>query len=706
LSILPAGSDDAIVCAKGQATQPLSRFAAECLARCDTFRTLTEHSMVIARELRLGVAEQTDIHRALQAAAETGLLMPLTAITGWSDSSWLDSGRLDSGRLDSGRLDVGRLDVGRQDITQQGATQQGATRQGATRQGATQQGATRQGAPRQSDGSADTVEAVVMVSANRVDSARRALQGFMDNARRHGRQPEWLLYDDSADPAVGMAYQDMLADLGSKVGTPIGYAGQQRKRAYADALIAMGLPADTVDFCFFGQPGLGTRYGCNRNAMLLDTAGRLVLSLDDDVICELGSLGGDPSCFAGEPNGISGGPGGVSCGPDGNPGEPGGHPGKAGGVSRVPGGILGHMDLVRTASGDHTEFHYFGSVAQARAAVHHHDWDYLALHERFLTRSAVECLASGGSVTAAQLDDAGDRLVRLLAMGMTRVAVTQMGIAGDSGMGSTFYYLLAQGASRERLLVDEATYQACLHSRALVRRAAGPILCDNPAFMNYAAGFDCRQLLPPYMPMLRNSDGLFGTMLPLLQPDLLFALLPWTVGHEPPEPRQSDVAARLRNATGLSTSDYIALLCRTWPSAWLAGLSVDERFRSLGRYLMELGSLPHGELSDQLVSIHAREKARLLAFLDQLLLDAGGKPDFWARDVQSTIDAIHDSLPRADSALPADMSGTDSAARLAAFSDYIRRYGALLAVWPDMIAAAHTLRERGVRLAVTTDRPS
>jgi hypothetical protein len=169
-----------------------------------------------------------------------------------------------------------------------------------------------------------------------------------------------------------------------------------------------------------------------------------------------------------------------------------------------------------------------------------------------------------------------------------------------------------------------AGLRSYMTSRAVVRRFPSVTLNDNPAFMTYAVGFDCRELLPPLVPMLRNSDALFGSMLSLLQPDGLFGLLPWTIGHEPPEARFSDEASRLRHVTGIGAADYLAMLCRIWPATIAAGLPVEARFRSLGRHLVDVGKLPTGELEELLGSLYARDMARLLGMLEGLLEEFGG----------------------------------------------------------------------------------
>jgi hypothetical protein len=593
LTIVPAGTDEAVIKATGQPPVLVSRFAAECLVRCDSFRTLADHAGCIASELRLGPAERGEMYRELGRLAEAGLLTPLEA---WAP------------------------------------------------------------APAEQPQEASVVDSLVLVSANRAASSGLCLESFIGNARSFGRNPEWVLYDDSIDPAVRKGYRQMLAQVGSKAGNSILYAGLEEKQAFADALAAEGLDREVVDFCLFGVAVQGNHYGANRNAMFLDMNGRVMVSQDDDTFCETGLLPDD-------------------CGPATDP------------------------ERACLATGDASVFSYFGTVGEARTAPERMELDYLGLHEKVLGQNARQLLACPGSGVEAAATEAADRLVRSVLSGKGRIMATQMGIAGDSGMGSTFYYLQAKGASRENLLADEDLFRSYMTSRAVVRRVPSVTLNDNPAFMTYAVGFDCRELLPPFVPMLRNSDALFGSMLSLLQPDGLFGLLPWTIGHEPPEARFSDEASRLRNVTGIGAADYLAMLCRIWPAAIAAGLPVEARFRSLGRHLVDVGKLPTGELEELLGSLYVRDKARLLGMLEGLLEEFGGQPEFWAVEVRAAVKAIAEALPRRESVMPGDLGGSDCEARLGVFSTLVRRYGELLLAWPDIISATTSLRSREIRIA-------
>ncbi|MDP3177406.1 MAG: hypothetical protein Q8M76_05840, partial [Spirochaetaceae bacterium] len=223
-------------------------------------------------------------------------------------------------------------------------------------------------------------------------------------------------------------------------------------------------------------------------------------------------------------------------------------------------------------------------------------------------------------------------------------------------------------------------------------------LDDSPSFMTYAVGFDCRALLPPFLPNLRNSDGLFARLVPLVRPDAVFGLLPRTVGHLPPEPRRSDRVMRQNVAAGLGCADLIAHLGRSFPADCLARDAAADRLGALGDFYAGLGRMPAPELEELILGIYRREKAKLL----RTLVESEGRADEesaeFKAEIEAAIEALRPALTASRPGIPSDLRGNDQDYRLAAFADILRRYGGLLRAWPDIVACALDLRDEGIRL--------
>ncbi|MFH2115597.1 MAG: hypothetical protein ABIJ86_13955 [Spirochaetota bacterium] len=281
--LIPFGYESVLAYSRGSSPQLLARHSAELLARCRDFSPLAEHAASIGDELGLGAAQQQDILGELQACANQGLLCSRSDISG----SW-----------PKGEVGVVR------------------------------------------------VENVGVVTGDRPDYARRALDSLTHNMKAYGRTAELALYDNTSDEPTRAGYRRHLDEL-KRDGLAIRYAGMNEKHAYAQALAGTGLPAVVMEFCLLGQPGCGITYGANHNACHLDTIGTVGLELDDDTICRTGSM---------------------------------------------PGIQVG----LELCARDPTEFWYYPDPDTACAALEVEERDFLSIHEELLGRPLRECRGTIG----------------------------------------------------------------------------------------------------------------------------------------------------------------------------------------------------------------------------------------------------------------------------------------------------------------------
>jgi hypothetical protein len=113
----------------------------------------------------------------------------------------------------------------------------------------------------------------------------RAVTSYVRNFRKFERKLACLVCDDSSERA-GQLTAKACEQLSRTLQFPIIFAGPNSKRALTKRFLIGGeLPRDVVEFALFGGGYRGPRYGSNRNAVLLYTAGELVLSVDDDTEC-------------------------------------------------------------------------------------------------------------------------------------------------------------------------------------------------------------------------------------------------------------------------------------------------------------------------------------------------------------------------------------------------------------------------------------
>jgi hypothetical protein len=116
------------------------------------------------------------------------------------------------------------------------------------------------------------------------------------------------------------------------------------------------------------------------------------------------------------------------------------------------------------------------------------------------------------------------------------VLVTMLGAEGDAGMGSSLHLLTLDGDSRARLLASEAAYRHAVARRRVLRGVTRPTVGDGGFCMAMHLGLDGRGLLPPFLPVQRNQDGVFAALVRCCLGGGLFGYLPRAVVHRPPAP--------------------------------------------------------------------------------------------------------------------------------------------------------------------------
>ena len=468
------------------------------------------------------------------------------------------------------------------------------------------------------------------MTRDRVRSAVGCLESYLENCRRHGRTPEFVVADDSSGAEAQNLTRVALQRVENPGGAHIRYAGGPERRRFAEALACeSSVPLEIIGFALFGDDRCALSTGANRNSLLLDTVDTLALSVDDDTLCR------------------------VAVVPD------------------------AEATVAFFSGYDPTEFWFFDDRASAIESIPFADVDVLGCHEQLL-----------GNAVA----DDGDPAAR------SRVAITLQGLVGDSGMASPRYYLGLAGASRDRLVASPGAYRSALRSREILRAVRRPTISSGPFFMSGFFGFDNRLLLPPFFPVQRNSDGIFGLVLRTCLKDGHVAFLPSALLHAPPTERTLEPDEIWRDAGSVRMADVVIACLLAHDTGGAPG-TYATRFVQLGAHLRSLGSL---KLVDFEAHVRSLQQYRTVAFITALqsaLQSHAALPDFWAEDVTRMIEVMSKATNAEDYVVPRDLRhGRDieDARRLS--QELVARFGELLEAWPTIVSAARRLRANGCRL--------
>ncbi len=509
--------------------------------------------------------------------------------------------------------------------------------------------------PERPAGTDEKIATVGIVTRNRRDSLKRCLSSFISNSRNSGRANDFAVLDDSESPEARNKTREMLRTLSHESGVSISYAGLEEKRRFAEALItSTELPPEVVEFALFDPEQCGCSIGANRNALLLHTVGDLFFSADDDTVCRITA-----------------------------------HPETG-------------DELALGSADEFLDYRFHPDHDSALGSVTFAEQDVLTVHEQLLGKEVKECVTSSGGVSRLNIDHPGSQFVQGMQSDGGRVMVTLTGLLGDAGISSPVPYLMLRPELRARVVQSESVYRSACVSREITRLVNCPVITDKLwGFQTTTIGFDNRVLLPPFLPVQRGQDGLFGITLRECFRNGYVGHLPWAVLHAPLETRVFSPENLKSHATTLPTIGIFMACITAGLSSLPKRAGAAERMRALGKYLMQMGDLPLPEF-EEVVRINVWQlQGALASVIESQLRYYGETPDFWADDVRNYLDDLREALVREDYIVPHDLLEGRSPGEARQLSQrLVLKFGQLLYWWPEIVEATRALRVKGERLAV------
>ncbi|HEC07071.1 MAG TPA: hypothetical protein ENJ12_09475 [Thiolapillus brandeum] len=236
----------------------------------------------------------------------------------------------------------------------------------------------------------------------------------------------------------------------------------------------------------------------------------------------------------------------------------------------------------------------------------------------------------------------------------SKILLTACGYAGDPGTASNIWIYQLPAQYRGKLFSSEQDYRRHIRSRNTWMGSFGPAFRNQFSLMSPLTGIDCARLTPPFFPLLRNEDLLFGVLLHHLHPDALFLDNPWAVPHLPAEHRQweQDLSLKPQNYGLLDFSaDALVLDTPTLPAG-----SASDRLRGCAGFFSGLSRLDDRALEEKIAEQTLGLRTTQISRLAKVLDESHEAPGFWQQDLQRIIEAGEQSLaaplPRGFQAVP------------------------------------------------------
>jgi hypothetical protein len=311
--------------------------------------------------------------------------------------------------------------------------------------------------------SVDDKPVVVIITCDRPDALQRLLQSLLANSDQERMQSCYVI-DDSRDAENRTRNRNIAREFTSKLSVGVRYLGEDEASGIMAALIER-LPHHEKMIRFLIDRQRWASFwtaGIARNISQLVSVGCPVIILDDDVLFEVF----DP--------------------PFTDPGV--------------------------EFSTREREIQLFRDRKEWQGMQATRNPDLIGRHMQCLGLSLPDALSVLGieKLDPQALAHAGAAMANRLQRS-SRVLITQCGSFGDPGTGTNRWLATMNPTSRERLLGSPGLLEHALNERNCWMGRTRPVF-EASANISQATGLDNRGYLPPYFPIDRGQDRLFGYM--------------------------------------------------------------------------------------------------------------------------------------------------------------------------------------------------
>jgi hypothetical protein len=487
---------------------------------------------------------------------------------------------------------------------------------------------------------------VAIVTNNRPQKLREAMTSIIDNTRERSEPVTVTVYDDSPAADGYNEVVDMLRALKNRLQYSIRYSDRNNRLRYASLLSKeSGVDKKILDFALNGPNWGVLTTGANRNSALLDLAGCQFVLCDDDIRARI--VRSSSMC-----SGVT---------------------------------LSSRMHPVTTVV--HDDFN------TALSAAVFHDADVLAIHQKYLGKQIHKCILPLSDHLVHS--DCAPEFWQSVLDGNGRISATQMGIIGNSGQSSPSWVLSVTGSERKAMVLDEQAYRLARQSKYVTRIADVFTISSSSFCMAYALGLNNQDSLPPFFPIGRNSDGVFGVALRVNDPHRFIGHLPFGVVHENPDNTPYSSDAIWHDSTRVRISDIAMTILRQPRSVGICE-NTAPNYVSLGERFIDIAQLDDDDLAESLNRTALDMFSQRMARYEWLLNKFRHEPALWAEDIEKAQEHILCAASDRYSGLPCDLGTDDPRNCIQRAREVFTAYGSLLQAWPTLRSTAQALAVRGL----------
>jgi hypothetical protein len=493
---------------------------------------------------------------------------------------------------------------------------------------------------------------VAIITWERPEALERLLKSIVANCDT-GKLHRLYVIDDSRETENIGQNRALVEKFTAETEIPLQYFGQDEQQSLLDAL-AKRLPEHEDAIRFLADQSRWRDYwtsGLARNLALLLSCGHRLVMMDDDSLCDVY-----------------------------NPGQP-------------------KPNI--SFSDDPREAEFFADE-QGWAARHQPiNPDPINRHMQCLGLTFSEALDVLGQnhLKPASFTNANALLTSELHPD-SPVLISECGSLGCPGTGGNTWLPHMAPASLKRMLASEQETTNALNSRLVWSGRNNPHFAPRPN-MSQITGFDNRQMLPPYLPIERGEDRLFGNMLDFVFPSAVTLDYPWAVPHLPMPQRTWEEKDR-DFAPGNSFPMFFVEQVIEQKSACLAS-SPAERLKALSAWFSDLAGATGDALEAMYRDTRLHDTSEQLQLLDSLLAADETAPADWQDYLKNGIGQLNTALDQAsreDFPLKGFAGAMEGDELVVFWQETWAGFATALKAWPEIREAAADLLGRGGELSL------
>jgi len=481
---------------------------------------------------------------------------------------------------------------------------------------------------------------VAIITWERPEALERLLESIVTNCAT-GDFHRLYVIDDSRKSTNISKNQALVEKVAPSIDAPIQYFGRDEQNSLLDDLVKQ-LPGQENAIRFLADHSRWEEHwtsGLSRNLALLLSCGHRLVMLDDDTVCDVY----DPP---------------------------------------QPKSNITFSDAPREAD-------FFGDEQEWAPLHQPMNPDPVNRHMQCLGLSFSDALGVLGEshLKPAAFSDATALMVSEL-QADSPVLMTECGSLGCPGTDSnTWLPDMAPSSIGQMLLSAKKTTNALTRRKVWTGR-------NQPHFsprsnMSQITGFDNRQVLPPYLPIMRGEDRLFGFMLDFIFPSALTLDYPWAVPHLPiPERKWENRNLNFTPCDSFPMFFFEKVL--EYKSSSRSG-SYSDRMSALSAWFEDMAAAPGETLTAMYRDARLQGNSEHLQHLGALLSTAESAPVDWQNYLRNGITQLNADLDKASQedfpvrGLPATMEGDEL---ISFWKETWGDFADALSAWPEIRVAA------------------